>query len=154
MAARSFLRFTTKSAIGGGIVYYYYTTGLWKDSDTTIQNYEKLRKDFLGFYESKPQLVKVVETGQSHLSSTVAPAVDAVSDFKKEWFNFDFYWLGTGDGVIKPVWNKTVGVVTDFIAHAPEDVPEGLKILSVNGWNKLNETIAETNKATAAPKSE
>jgi len=148
MAFGKLARFTTKTALGGGTIYYYYSTGLWRDSETAIRNYEVLRKDAIGFYESNPPIVRIVETGQSHLSSTIAPAVDAVTDFKKEWLDFDLYWLGSGDGIIKPTWNKSISWICDFLAHAPED----LRFVAGLGWEKLSDYASESGSATATAK--
>lgn len=58
-----------------------------------------------------------------------------MSDFRKEWLDFDFAWLTEpGDGIVKPSWNKGITLFFDFTIAAPSYI----KSWSVMGWEKLS----------------
>lgn len=75
----------------------------------------------------------------------------AVSDFRKEWLNFDLSNVSSPiNGVIKPGWNKGVGWVAEAIADSPETIQN----LGKQGWQKLSELASEPQTGAGAHKSE
>jgi len=143
--SRKLVRFTTRTAIGGGIIYGSCSTGLWKDADETIANYEKLKKDFDGAYESAPRVARFIERQQKYVKGkTIDPVCESVSNFQKKWLDFDYSWMHSQDGLIKPAWNKAVDVTCNFVAHAPENVI----IWSVKGWKYVSNFVTDTTTTT------
>jgi hypothetical protein len=148
MAIGRLIRVSTKYGVAGGIVYYVYELGLWKNSDETIKNYENFRKDVQGFLDSSPALVEYVKAAGESAQSSVKPVTEPVSNFRKEWLNFDLSEK-TRDGVIKSAWNKGVDVTIDTIAATPET----LKGWTVSGWEKLSELASGAGTESSPPTS-
>ncbi len=74
----------------------------------------------------------------------------AVSDFRKEWLNFDLSSISSPvNGVIKPGWNKGVGWVAEAIADSPETIQN----LGKQGWQKITELASEPQTARKSEKS-
>lgn len=73
-----FFRVSTKGGLGGGIAYYYYDLGLWKDSDSTIQNYEILKKDVNAFLDSSPALVEYVKSASNSVEKSVSSVTEVI----------------------------------------------------------------------------
>jgi len=145
MALKSILRKTSRLALGVGIVGLYYESGLWKDSDTTVDNYERLKRGRDEYLSSVPPVVKDIYRDLGRVTGTVVgPVTEKVSDFKKNWLTYDLSWTTDNDGILKPTWNKGVSITFDFLAHSPETV----KSYSVRGWNKLNDVLNNTQQET------
>ncbi|CAG7713868.1 unnamed protein product [Allacma fusca] len=145
MSIGRLIRISTKAGVGGGVVYYAYELGLWKNSDQTIKNYAIFKQDVNGFLESSPALVEYVKTAGDSVQTSVKPITEPVSNFRKEWLDFDLCEK-TKDGVIKSTWNKGVEVVIDGIAATPAT----LKGWTVTGWEKLSE-LASNAGSTSSP---
>ncbi|CAL8137956.1 unnamed protein product [Orchesella dallaii] len=146
----SLIRISTKAGLAGGTVYLYYEAGLWKGTDETIDNYEKLRKDAEVVYNANPDVKKWLEYVSSSVSSNVKPYSDAITNFRKEWLNVDLSTVSSPiNGVVKPVWNKGVTWTIEAIADSPETIQR----LSSTGWEKLKELSMEPQGSPPKPDS-
>jgi len=128
--------FSTKTALGAGVVYYYYETGLWKGSEETIKNYEKVKSDWDRLYKSSPPvLVSTISEAKGAVVSSIHPYKKAVSEFQQEWLNFELPSANSGDGLIKPLWNKSITWTVAVLLNSPDMV----KRLGCAGWKKLGD---------------
>lgn len=71
-----------------------------------------------------------------------------MSDFRKEWLNFDMSGLSSPiNGVIKPGWNKGLAWVAEAIA----DSPETIQSWGAAGWQKLTDLASEPQTSSGSP---
>jgi len=139
----------TKAGLAGGTVYVYYQAGLWKGSDETIENYAQFKKDVQTLYESTPDdFQKWMDYGASSLSSNVEPYQKKVSDFRKEWLTWDFSFLTeSGDGILKPTWNKGVSWTLEVV----KDSPDTMSRWGQSGWKMVADLASQTSSAPSPP---
>jgi len=131
-------RLGTRAALTGGAVYLYYQAGLWKDSEETIRNYEKLKKDAQQLYDSAPSDLKKWTEYAVDESKTMAKSISKpVSEFRKEWLNFDLSFITQrgGDGALKSTWNK--GVIWTF--DTIRETPSTLRAWGNSAWHMITE---------------
>jgi len=69
-------RVASKSAIATGVVGVYYQAGLWKDSETTIKNYDQNKACVNSFIDSVPVLHDIVGDISRFASKAVSPATE------------------------------------------------------------------------------
>jgi len=145
-AGRKLVRFTTRAGLAGGVVYGSYQLGLWKSAEETIKNYESHKKQVNEAYHKIPPSITNFIDDKAHLAKqkTVDPVTESVSTFQKNWLDFDYSWMESEDGIVKPAWNKGVAVVCDFIAHLPENTVE----LTVKGWKYASGYINDSSSAS------
>jgi len=142
------LKVTTKAGLAGGTVYLYYEAGLWKGTDETIENYGKLKQEVKKTLDGNQDVKKWGEYMKSSVCSNIKPYSQAVTDFRKEWLNFDLSRVSSPiNGMIKPAWNKGVTWTVETVAELPENIPKW----GVTGWQKLQELASpqSTESSTA-----
>jgi len=146
------IKFTTKAGLAGGTIYLYYEAGLWKDTDETIENYDKLQKEVKKTIDGNQDVKKWGEYITASVSSNVKPYSEAVADFRKEWLNYDVSVVSSPiNGMIKPAWNKGVTWTVETVGELPANIPKW----GTAGWQKMIElatsSTSESPKSTTPP---
>jgi hypothetical protein len=74
--------------------------------------------------------------------------LQSVSDFRKEWLNFDLSFITeSGDGFLKPTWNRGVSWTVETLKNSPNTLQRWGK----TGYQKINEMIStETNESAGS----
>jgi len=145
------IKLSTKVGLTGGTVYLYYEAGLWKGTDETIENYEKLKKELQKNVDANQDVKKWAEFISSSVSSNVKPYSEAVANFRKEWLDYDLSVISRPiNGMVKPAWNKSVTWTVETVADLPENIPKW----GVAGWEKIQDLATQQTSPALGSKTE
>lgn len=71
-----------------------------------------------------------------------------MTNFRKEWLNFDFAVVTRPiNGIVKPAWNSSMIWTAEAVGNLPDNIPAW----GSTGWQKLQELLAAQPSIGTAP---